>query len=140
MSIQNNLSLNAVPESGNWGALPDTATIGSEWTDLSRLRQLAGSFCPQEAQQIASQIIPDDLNLESVFASFTQLQNPVGIGTGGFVLPDYHAGLPFTDDLSKLFFPDSPQAAKQNDLSSAAESQFADTTYSDYSFFARSGV
>ncbi|HEY5508094.1 MAG TPA: aminotransferase class V-fold PLP-dependent enzyme, partial [Paludibacter sp.] len=134
MSIQNNLSLNAVPEVGNWGALPDTATIGSEWTDLSRLRQLAGSFCPQEAQQIASQIIPDDLNLESVFASFTQLQNPVGIGTGGFVLPDYQAGLPFTDDLSKLFFPDSPQAAKQNDLSSAAESQFADTTYSDYSF------
>ena len=134
MSIQNNLSLNAVPEAGNWGALPDTATIGSEWTDLSRLRQLAGSFCPQEAQQIASQIIPDDLNLESVFASFTQLQNPVGIGSGGFVLPDYQAGLPFTDDLSKLFFPDSPQVAKQNDLSSAAESQFADTTYSDYSF------
>ena len=134
MSIQNNLSLNAVPEAGNWGALPDTATIGSEWTDLSQLRQLAGSFCPQEAQQIASQIIPDDLNLESVFASFTQLQNPVGIGSGGFVLPDYQAGLPFTDDLSKLFFPDSPQVAKQNDLSSAAESQFADTTYSDYSF------
>lgn len=134
MSIQNNLSLNAVPEARNWGALPDTATIGSEWTDLSRLRQLAGSFCPQEAQQIASQIIPDDLNLESVFASFTQLKNPVGIGSGGFVLPDYQVGLPFTDDLSKLFFPDTPQVAKQNDLSSAAESQFADTTYSDYSF------
>jgi len=73
MSIQNNLSLNAVPEAGNWGALPDTATIGSEWTDLSRLRQLAGSFCPQEAQQIASQIIPDDLNLESVFKTLLAL-------------------------------------------------------------------
>ena len=134
MSIYNNLSLNSVPEAGNGGGFADNANIGSEWSDLSRLREISGGFCPEELRQTASQIIPDDLNLESVFASFSQLQNPVGIGSGGFSLPNQSLGLPFTDEVSKFFFPDIAQPTKQNDLSSGAESQFADNTYSDYSF------
>jgi len=102
--------------------------------DIGRLREIAGSFCPDEIRQVASEVIPDDINLESVYASFAQLQNPLGISTGGLVLPDFQAGLPFTDDLSNLFFPDSLATARQDDLSSAARNQFADNTYSDYSF------
>jgi cysteine desulfurase/selenocysteine lyase len=134
MSIENQLPLASFPNAENWGGYADNANIGNEWADISRLREIAGRFCPQEVRQIASEIITDDLNLESVFASFAQLQAPIGgIGVEGFVLPSFAAGLPFTDDLGKLFFPEN-EVAKKNNLSSAAQQQFADNTYSDYSF------
>ena len=134
MSIENQQSFASFLDAGNWNGYADNANIGSEWADISRLREIAGGFCPEEARQIATQLIPDDVNLESVYASFAQLQNPLGISTGGLVLPDFQAGLPFTDDLSKLFFPDVQDSTKKSDLSSAAQNQFADNTYSDYSF------
>jgi len=134
MSIENQQSFASFPDAGNWNGYADNANIGSEWADISRLREIAGGFCPEEARQIASQVIPDDVNLESVYASFAQLQNPPGISTGGLVLPGFQAGLPFTDDLSKLFFPEVQDSTKKSDLSSAAQNQFADNTYSDYSF------
>lgn len=134
MSIENQQSFASFPDAGSWNGYADNANIGSEWADISRLREIAGGFCPEEARQIASQVIPDDVNLESVYASFAQLQNPPGISTGGLVLPGFHAGLPFTDDLSKLFFPEVQDSTKKSDLSSAAQNQFADNTYSDYSF------
>ncbi|MEI6753422.1 MAG: aminotransferase class V-fold PLP-dependent enzyme, partial [Paludibacter sp.] len=102
--------------------------------DIGRLRDIAGEFCQEELHQVASQVIPDDINLESVFASFSQLQNPPGISSGGLILPDFAAGLPFTTELGGLFFPDIENPSKQQDLSSAAQNQFADNSYSDYSF------
>jgi len=132
--IENKPSHSSIPDSGKWGGYADNATIGSDWADISRLREIAGQFCPDEVRQVASEFTPDDLNLESVFASFSQLQSPLGsVGSEGFVLPTFAPNLPFTDNLSKLYFPDV-EPHKQNDLASAANNQFADNTYSDYSF------
>lgn len=105
-----------------------------EWADLGRLRDIVGEFCPDEVRQVASQVFPDDINLESVYASFSQLQNPPGISSGGLILPDFSAGLPFTNELGNLFFSEHEEPGKQRNLSSAAQNQFADNSYSDYSF------
>jgi cysteine desulfurase/selenocysteine lyase len=134
MSIENKPSYPSKPDSGQWSAYADSATIGSDWTDISKLREIAGRSCPDDVRQVVSEYIPDDLNLETVFASFAQLQSPLGsVGSEGFVLPTFAPNLPFTDTLSSLYFPDV-EPARQNDLSSAANNQFADNTYSDYSF------
>jgi len=69
-----------------------------------------------------------------VFASFSQLQNPPGITSGGLIIPDFAAGLPFTNELGNLFFPDNQKQTLTPDLSTAAQNQFADNSYSDYSF------
>jgi cysteine desulfurase/selenocysteine lyase len=134
MSIENQQSFASFPDAGSVNGYADNANIGGEWADIGRLRQIAGGFCPDEIREVVSEVIPDDINLESVYASFAQLQNPLGISTSGLVLPDFQGGLPFTDGLSNLFFPDSPATTRQDDLSSAARNQFADNTYSDYSF------
>jgi len=118
----------------NYKSLPEDFVGLNEWADINRLRDIAGEFCPDEVRQVASQIFPDDINLESVYASFSELQNPPGISSGGLILPDFAAGLPFTNELGNLFFYEHEEPGKQQDLSSAAQNQFADNSYSDYSF------
>jgi len=134
MSIENQQPFSSYYEAENRNGYADNANIGGEWADIGRLREIAGEFCPEEVRQVVSQVVPDDINLESVFASFSQLQNPPGINSGGLILPDYATGLPFTNELEKLFFPDIEKPAAKTDLSSAAQNQFADNSYSDYSF------
>jgi len=134
MSIENQQPFTSFPDAGNWNGFADNASIGGEWADIGRLRDIAGEFCPEEVRQVVSQAIPDDINLGSVFASFSQLQNPPGISSGGLILPDFTAGLPFTNELGGLFFPDIEQPTQKQDLSTAAQNQFADNSYSDYSF------
>jgi cysteine desulfurase / selenocysteine lyase len=137
MAILDALSLNTLPDLGSYdqGSFQDNAFSGNEWTDISRLRDLSGAFCPEELKQKASTLLPDELNLESVFASFAQLQNPTSIGTGGLATADYSAGLPFTDELSNFFFPDTTvHENKTNDLTNGAANQFSSNGFSDYSF------
>jgi len=128
MSIENQQPFTSFPDAGNWNGFADNAGIGGEWADIGRLRDIAGEFCPDEIRQVVSQAIPDDINLESVFASFSQLQNPPGINSGGLILPDFAAGLPFTNELGNLFFPDIENPTATPDLSSAAQNQFADNS------------
>ena len=134
MSIDNQQPLSSFSDVENWNGFADNANIGGEWADIGRLREIAGKFCPEEVRQIVSQIVPDDINLESVFASFSQLQNPPGVSSGGLIFPDLATGLPFTNELGNLFFTDIEKPTAKPDLSTAAQNQFADNSYSDYSF------
>ena len=134
MSIENQQPFTSFPDTGNWNGYAENANMGGEWADIGRLRDIAGEFCTEEIRQVVSQSIPDEINLESVFASFSQLQNPPGISSGGFILPAFDSELPFTNELGSLFFPESNTQSTKHDLSSAAQNQFADNSYSDYSF------
>jgi len=134
MSIDNQQPFSSFTDVENLNGIADHANIGGEWADIGRLREIAGKYCPDEVRQVVSQVIPDDINLESVFASFSQLQNPPGITSGGLIIPDFAAGLPFTNELGNLFFPDNQKQTLTPDLSTAAQNQFADNSYSDYSF------
>ena len=68
MSIENKPSYPSKPDSGHWSAYADSATIGSDWTDISKLREIAGRSCLDDVRQVVSEYIPDDLNLDTVFA------------------------------------------------------------------------
>lgn len=65
----------------------------------------------------------DDVDLSSVFTSFQGLQAS---------LPD--PGLPEGGELSKLFFREGGYSTDNSRLHSAAQNEFADTGYSQYSF------
>lgn len=132
MSTEYNPSFSAHPYTAG---LPEYANIGSEFSDIAALREIAGKFCPEEIRQESSQVIPDDIHLESVFASFSQLLNPLGLSNQGAKVPTLLPGLPFANELSQFYFADEKVNKPQhNDLSSASENQFADNSYSDYSF------
>ena len=134
MSIDNQEPFSSFSSLENLNGFEENINIVGEWADIGRLREIAGKFCPEEVRQVVSQVVPDDINLESVFASFSQLQNPPGINSGGLIFPDFVAGLPFTNELGNLYFPDIEKQGAKPDLSTAAQNQFADSSYSDYSF------
>jgi len=102
-----------------------------ELSDLGRLREIAGKYCPGEIKQEVSQVLPDDIDLSSVFASFAQIQG--GGAPGGFAPNSFAGGLPEAE-LSKLFFNEQKQQPAPSNLSSAAQNQFNDQTFSEYSF------
>jgi cysteine desulfurase / selenocysteine lyase len=126
MSKENQISYLEQPFGENWNALISDVGIQGDSPDIGRLREAARKVCPEELQQIASQVIPDDINLESVFASFAQFQEPLKLSGSAF------SGLP-TDFFSKSSQKNATENS-DNDLSKAAKNQFSDNTFSDYSF------
>ncbi|MDR2622166.1 MAG: cysteine desulfurase [Dysgonamonadaceae bacterium] len=69
----------------------------------------------------------DDIDLSSVFASFQSLQASPHA-------PDIYGALPGAGELSGLFFGDGDSPNDISNLHSAAQNEFADTGYSQYSF------
>ena len=135
MSIDNQQPFSSFSDIENGNGIADNVNVGGEWADISHLREIARELCPEEIRQVMTQVVPDDIHMESVFASFSQLQNPPGmISSGGLIIPDLATGLPYTNELGSFFFPDIKKQSAKPDLSTAAQNQFADNSYSDYSF------
>ena len=112
----------------------DQINVGSELPDISRLKQIAQEFCPtEEGRTLASSVIPDELNLQLVFESFSKI---TGIGsnkpeTYNFDFGLFPEGVPGIDQLKSLLNKSVP---KEETLQTAAEKGFASSTFSDYSF------
>ena len=96
--------------------------------DISRLREIAGRFADcNEARGELPVLTPDDVDLSSVFDSFSRLA-----GT-----PSPLPAVPENAGLAGLFFPDGFKAATPEEtaaLHNGALHEFADTQYSPYSF------
>ena len=131
------------------------------WSDVGRLREIAGRFVDCDSIRGAvSEATPDDVDLSGVLASFDKLTGYNG-GRGATTPSLNHVGLagigdgardgarpvstydPFLDPvgLAGLFFPDdSPgletlvAANEKIALRNGARHEFADTQYSPYSF------
>ncbi len=103
-----------------------------ELGDIGALRDVVGKIYAEDNQQ-ASPTFLEDLNLESVFDSFSKLINPLGMGNAGQT--SFSSGIPFDNELKNLFFADKVESKTTNDgLQEAASKQFADYRYSEYSF------
>ena len=77
----------------------DNKLVATDLSDIGRLRQIAGKFCPEELKRDAASVIPDgidELNLETLKAEFLQLSaggQPLDNGLQPFT----HGGLPFAN-------------------------------------------
>lgn len=105
--------------------------LENEWADIDRLKAVASQLLPDE---VVSDFVPgDDINLESVFESFSKLFVPTSVNAFGQInaLPTV---LPFGEELDKFYFPEASSYKKSSGFSTAVEEQFGDRTYSDYAF------
>jgi cysteine desulfurase/selenocysteine lyase len=113
---------------------------GSESLDIGRLRQIAERFFPQEEScELPSEVFAEDLNLQSVFESFSQLtgvdnlltqKTPLEGDAFVFDLGIFAGGLPIDNHLQHTF-----NQEKDNDgLQVALKDGFEPFTFSDYSF------
>ena len=114
---------------------------GDESLDVGRLRQIAERFFPQEeSSELPSELFAEDLNLQSVFESFSRLagtdnllaQKPPLTGDAfAFDLGVFAGALPVDSGLQQAF---SQTNKDGNGLQAASENGFEPFTFSDYSF------
>jgi len=126
MSIENQLY--SIPQAGN------------ETLDIGRLRQIAERFFPQEeSSELPSEVFAEDLNLQSVFESFSQLTGvdnllaqkpPLASDAFAFDLGIFAGGLPIDSHLRQAF----NQEKGSDGLQIASKDGFEPFTFSDYSF------
>lgn len=96
----------------------------TDFNDVSKLREIAEKILTAESQENnVSGLIPDDINLESVFASFTSLQK----------------GVPLANELSNFYFDDqlasNPEKVRDYSLNRSASEEFGANGYGVNSFF-----
>jgi cysteine desulfurase/selenocysteine lyase len=98
--------------------------------DIAVLREIAGRFTDGEERQVASQALPDDIDLTSVYQSFDSL-----LGGSSFC-ENLRTAFPEVAALKGLFFPDDvSNIAEQSDdarLHEAAKQEFTNTSYVPY--------
>lgn len=112
----------------------DIPNSDPELFDINRLRKIAETYCPnEEGKELAKGETFDDLNLRSVFESFTRITGikntlPESFSSSKMGFPDEIQGI---ENLRKLLTLD---IQKKETLQSAAGKGFASSTFSEYSF------
>jgi cysteine desulfurase/selenocysteine lyase len=137
MSIENNIPQSPF-QGENLLSYADNANVGSDLLDFGRFRQIAERFFPnEEVQQCPAETFAEELNLDTIFDSFSKLSGishpsaptTSAIDPFAFNFDLFSGGLPLGDEFKGLYFPD-----KQKNSGSALDQEFAPSTFSEYSW------
>jgi cysteine desulfurase / selenocysteine lyase len=133
MTTDNTDRFSAIPTFGTVREYTENESSpkSADWSYLEQMKEITGKISAEEECPTSTHFADDELDLENVVASFFAIQNPFSKQNSKLNTPSDNL---FTNDLSKLFFPDIEPLQDTVNFRNDGLNQYTDQSYPDYSF------